>query len=59
MIKEFKERLTEECFAGGIGEDKPIALATGGFSGLFEKAGLFVCRYPRFSSQRTQSRFGK
>ncbi len=41
MIKELKDRLTDECFAGGKGEDKPLVLATGGFSGLFDKAGLF------------------
>jgi type III pantothenate kinase len=41
MLKEFTARLTEECFAGGHGDDKPVILATGGFSGLFEKTGLF------------------
>jgi len=46
MINEFKARFTEECFAGGQGENKPICIATGGFSGLFEKAGLFDAVIP-------------
>ncbi len=37
MVKEIKERLTQECFAGA----KTRVIATGGFSSLFEKAGLF------------------
>ncbi len=37
MVKEIKSRLIQECFAGA----KTRVLATGGFSSLFEKAGLF------------------
>ena len=37
MIKEIKERLSLECFEGA----KPRVIATGGFAGLFDKAGLF------------------
>jgi type III pantothenate kinase len=40
-IQELKRRLTDECFNGGNGDDKPIVIATGGFSGLFEDTGLF------------------
>lgn len=41
MVKELTDRLTEECFNGGQGPDKPVILATGGFSSLFDKTGLF------------------
>lgn len=41
MVKEFKDRLINDCFEGGQGENQPVFIATGGFSGLFEKAGLF------------------
>jgi type III pantothenate kinase len=41
IVKELKTRLIDDCFNGGHGDDKPVVLATGGFSGLFEKAGLF------------------
>lgn len=38
MIKELKMRLVEECFPDG---EPPVFVATGGFSGLFDRAGLF------------------
>jgi len=41
MVKELTNRLTVECFNGGQGPDKPVILATGGFSSLFDKTGLF------------------
>lgn len=41
MVKEITERLKEECFEGGQDAEKPRILATGGFAGLFDKAGLF------------------
>lgn len=41
MVKELTNRLTAECFNGGQGEDRPVILATGGFSSLFDKTGLF------------------
>ena len=37
MVKEIKARLIQECFNGA----KTRVIATGGFSSLFEKAGLF------------------
>lgn len=37
MVKELISRITDEAFKG----DKPVVLATGGFSRLFENAGLF------------------
>jgi type III pantothenate kinase len=43
MIKELTERLSAESFTDG---QKPIILATGGFSGLFEKAGIFDAVIP-------------
>ncbi len=46
IIREFKKRLTDECFSGGHGEDTPVVLATGGFSGLFEKSDLFDAVIP-------------
>lgn len=46
MIKELIIRLSDESFNGGSGDEKPIVLATGGFSGLFEKAGLFDAIVP-------------
>ena len=42
MIKELTKRLTDECFGGGATpESKPLVIGTGGFSHLFENAGLF------------------
>ena len=42
MIKELTARLTDECFDGGkTPETKPLVIGTGGFSRLFENAGLF------------------
>jgi type III pantothenate kinase len=46
MVKEITARLAEECFNGGQGDDKPMVLATGGFSGLFDKEGLFDAIIP-------------
>lgn len=46
MVKEIKERLTEECFNGSQGTDRPLVLATGGFAGLFDKMGLFDAIVP-------------
>jgi type III pantothenate kinase len=46
MIKELNERLTEECFDDPKGQGKPIVIATGGFSGLFERTGLFDAIIP-------------
>jgi type III pantothenate kinase len=43
MIKELTERLSEESF---IDNEKPVILATGGFSGLFEKAAIFDAIIP-------------
>lgn len=37
MIREISQRLSNECFQG----EKPLVLATGGFAGLFDNAGLF------------------
>lgn len=37
MVNELKKRITEEAF----GENKPVVIGTGGFSRLFESAGLF------------------
>jgi type III pantothenate kinase len=37
MVRELKERITQEVFGG----EKPLVIGTGGFSTLFEKAGLF------------------
>ncbi len=37
MVKEIKERLTQECFNGSATR----VIATGGFSSLFERANLF------------------
>lgn len=37
MVKEIRERLTQECFNGSATR----VIATGGFSSLFEKANLF------------------
>lgn len=41
MVRELRDRLANECFAGGVGDEKPVFLATGGFSGLFERAAMF------------------
>lgn len=41
MVKEIRDRLTEECFADDQGPEKTRVIATGGFAGLFDKAGLF------------------
>ena len=50
MIKELTGRLGEECFDFVPGKsplsDKPLVLASGGFSGLFEDAGLFDATIP-------------
>lgn len=37
MVKEVTRRLADECFQG----ETPLVIATGGFSGLFEKTGIF------------------
>ncbi len=37
VVKELKERLSDECFNG----EKPFVIGTGGFSSLFDKTGLF------------------
>lgn len=37
QVKELKARITEEVF----GEKSPIVIGTGGFSGLFDKSGIF------------------
>lgn len=37
QVKELKERITEEVFP----EQAPIVIGTGGFSGLFDKTGVF------------------
>ena len=42
MIKEITQRLTEECFGSDTtAAGKPVVIGTGGFSHLFENAGLF------------------
>lgn len=46
MIKELKTQLTREAFAGGEGAEAPVILATGGFSRLFDKSGLFDAIIP-------------
>lgn len=50
MVKEITRRLADECFIGAHGgshdKDKPLVLATGGFSGLFDKDGLFDAIVP-------------
>jgi type III pantothenate kinase len=46
QLNHLTQMLTEECFKGGEGEDKPLVLATGGFSGLFERAGIFDAVIP-------------
>lgn len=46
MVKEIKGKLIDECFHGGRAEDRPRVLATGGFAGLFDKAGLFDAIVP-------------
>lgn len=45
-VREITTRLAKECFDGGLGENKPVILATGGFAGLFEKEGLFDAIVP-------------
>jgi type III pantothenate kinase len=45
MVKEIKGRLHVECF-GDDPANKPKILATGGFSGLFDKADLFDVTIP-------------
>jgi type III pantothenate kinase len=45
-IKELKEQLTQECFGEETGSDRPKVIATGGFSGLFDKTGLFDAIIP-------------
>lgn len=37
MVREIRDRLARECFAGR----RPVVIATGGFAGLFADAGLF------------------
>lgn len=46
MVKELVTRMTDECFNGGQDDDKPVVLATGGFSSLFDKSGLFDAVVP-------------
>lgn len=38
QVREIKSRMIEEGFAG---QETPLVIATGGFSGLFDKMGLF------------------
>ena len=49
-IKEIIEKLTQEAFGAPSSAlpaaDKPLVIATGGFSGLFDKAGLFDAIIP-------------
>lgn len=40
QVREIRDRLAKECFGPEI-SDSPLIIATGGFSGLFEKEGLF------------------
>ncbi len=42
MVKEIKSRIIEEAFK----EEKPVVIATGGFSRLFENVGLFDIMIP-------------
>jgi type III pantothenate kinase len=37
MVREVRDRLAKECFAGR----RPVVIATGGFAGLFADAGLY------------------
>ena len=37
MVREIRDRLARECFAGR----RPVVIATGGFAGLFADAGLY------------------
>lgn len=47
MIKEITKRLTDECFQGGAAPGtKPVVIGTGGFSHLFDNAGLFDAIHP-------------
>ncbi len=41
VIKEFKACIAEEAFGSDVDAGPPITIGTGGFSGLFEKTGLF------------------
>lgn len=43
QIREFITRFSNECFDS---REKPLILATGGFAGLFESAGLFDAVHP-------------
>jgi type III pantothenate kinase len=45
-IKELKDQLAQECFGPETGSEKPKVIATGGFSGLFDKNGLFDAIIP-------------
>ena len=46
-IKEIISKLTEEAFGAALSaEEKPVVIATGGFSGLFDKAKLFDAIIP-------------
>lgn len=52
MIKEITKLLTDECFSGGTTpETKPLVIGTGGFSRLFENAGLFDAIHPELALQ--------
>lgn len=46
MVSELIRRLSNENFGGGEGDEKPVVLATGGFSTLFDKSGLFDAIVP-------------
>jgi len=39
--KEIIRQITQECFANGDGEERPLVVGTGGFSRIFEKEGIF------------------
>jgi type III pantothenate kinase len=47
MVREIKRRLIDEAFAGRA----PKSIGTGGFSGLFDKAGLFDAIVPELVLQ--------
>lgn len=40
-VREIQSRIARECFPGTSGGDKPLIIATGGFSSLFEAEHLF------------------
>jgi pantothenate kinase, type III len=48
-IKEITHRLIDECFGDGAAPGKTIVIGTGGFSNLFENAGLFDAIHPELA----------